>query len=92
MTTPKKTWLRPTQLSRTFPSNKYQFSTYLTKVGDFVETESLDDKQRNNIIDAAHAWAWFHKKTVKCQSTKAPDGGFYVRVTLIKQHRYRDYA
>lgn len=86
------TWLRPTQISKTFPSDKYAFSIHLTRVGDWVETDALHGKEVKNIIDAAHAWAWFHKVTVQCRSSPAPGGGKYVRVTLVKKHRHRDYA
>lgn len=86
------TWLRPTQISKTFPSDKYGFSVHLTRVGDWVETNPLFGKEVKNIIDAAHAWAWHHGVTVRCKSYPASDGGKHVRVTLIKKHRHRDYA
>lgn len=92
MTTQKKPWLRATQKSKTFPTNKYSFSTHLTQIGDWVETDSLHGKEVKNIIDAAHAWAWFHGITIRCKSTLASDGGKHVRITLTKKHRYRDYA
>lgn len=57
-----------------------------------METNSLHGKEVKNIIDAAHAWAWFHGYTVRCKSFPAEDGGKYVRVNLIKLHRHRDYA
>lgn len=90
--TKQKTWLRPTQISRTFPTKKYDFSTHLTQVGDWVETESLNAKERKNFVDAAWAWAWNKGYTVKTSSQPAPEGGWYVKATLVKKHRYRDYA
>ena len=88
----QRKWRRPTEVTGKFPTDKYAFSIHLTKTGDWVETDSLHGKAVKNIIDAAHAWAWVHGVTVRCVSKYAPDGGKYVRVTLTKKHRHRDYA
>lgn len=91
MTMEKKTWLRPTQISKTFPRNKYHFDQHLTDTGDWVETNPLSPKEYDNIQDAAHAWAWFRKYTVKTRSYPT-DTGRIMRITLVKKHRNRDYG
>ena len=84
-------WERPTEKAKAFPKDKYGFTKHLTNAGDWVETDVLYGKEVKNIIDAAHAWAWFHKYTVKCNSFLFKDGKC-VRITLVKKHRFRDYA
>lgn len=91
MTTEKKTWLRPTQISKTFPANKYGFDQHLTDVGDWVETNPLTLKEYYNITDAAYAWAWVRQYTIKTKSHPS-EGGKIVRITLVKKHRHRDYG
>jgi len=90
MTTEKKTWLRPTQISKTFPTNKYGFDLHLTRAGDWVETNPLSQKEYYNIQDAAHAWAWTRQWTIKTRSYPT-DEGRIMRITLVKKHRERDY-
>lgn len=89
-TEPKKTWKRLPEITGQFPKNKYHFSTHLTRVGDWVETEVMNPKEVNNIMDAAHFWAWKHNLTVQVR-TYPGEGGRHVRITLMKKHRERDY-
>ena len=88
----QKTWLRPTQISRTFPPNKYGFTHHLRQIGDWVETQPLDDKGYNNINDAAHFWAWRRGWRVTVLTQPDGEGKKIVRITLIAKHRERDYG
>ena len=90
---PTKHWKRWTECLTIFPSNKYEFSTYLKRRGDFVVTPPLSKKDRKRITDAAYSWAWHHKYTIKCTSYPAPEEGTYtVYIKLIKKDRNRDYG
>ena len=60
--------------------------------GDWVETGPITKKEYYNIQDAAHAWAWHRKYTVKTESDQLGGGLRVVRVTLVKKHRNRDYG
>lgn len=88
----KKSWLRPTQLTKKFPQNKYQFDEYLKEINDYVETYpiSLEDLQR--FTKAAHHWAWYKKYRVRVESIKHWETGLYTaRCTLTHKVRIRDY-
>ena len=88
----KRSWLRPTQLTKKFPQNKYNFKEVLKEVGDYVETHpmSLEDLQR--FTKAAHFWAWQKRYRVSIESIKQWETGLYmVRCTLTSKVRIRDY-
>ncbi len=87
----KKFWLRPTQITKKFPSNKYRFSENLVDVGDFVETFPMPYEDCQRIQDAAHAWAWQHKYRVTTRCLPAREGGYFIRITLTSKVRVRDY-
>jgi hypothetical protein len=77
----KKTWLRPTQITKTFPANKYDFSAVFKRVGDTVETHPMSEGDAERFRKALNFWAYYHRKT-----------GVSVVATLTKQHRERDFA
>lgn len=88
-----KRWKRWSECLQTFPSNKYEFSSRLKRRGDLLVTIPLSKKDRKRIIDAAHAWAWNKKYTVRCTSYPADEEGMYtVYIHLIKKDRDRDYG
>ena len=84
-------WLRPTEITKQFPSDKYAFSIHLLRPGDWVETNPLTQKEYYNIQDAAHFWAWKKGYSVKTESWPDGTGLKIVRITLTKLHRERDY-
>jgi len=87
----KNDWIRPAAAAKQFPANKYQFSKHLVKVGDWVETNPLTQKEYYNIQDAVHAWAWVKKYRVKTESWPDGTGKKFVKITLISHKRNRDY-
>lgn len=90
MSTGKK-WLRPTEKTKQFPTNKYHFSQHLTQVGDWIETDPVTRSDVKKLNKAAHFWAWQHKCRVSVVYYPAPDDMCVVRITLVSKHRYRDY-
>ena len=85
--------MRPTQITKKFPENKYHFSTHLTQVGDWVETSPFTNKQEAiNVRKAAHFWAWYHKCRVNAEVYDFGEGKWVARVKLISKHRFRDYG
>jgi hypothetical protein len=74
--------------SRTSHNNKYGFSEYLTRVGDFVQTEPLSKREAYNIYIASHMWAWEHMCRVSVRSYPSGDNRI-VRITLISKDRER---
>ena len=86
------TWLRPTQISKQFPANKYYFSRHLTSVGDWVETNPITKAEAIKLEKARHAWSWHHKNTTKFEKIPSADGMVIVKITLTSKHRNRDYA
>ena len=87
----KTSWLRPTQISKTFPANKYKFSEYLVNVGDFIETNPVTRADVKKLNKAAHFWAYQHKCRVSVIYYPLPDDMCTVVITLVSKHRYRDY-
>ena len=88
----KKSWLRPTQLTKKFPQNKYRFDEVLKNVGDYVETYpmSLADYERFN--KAAHHWAWYRGYRVSVKTIKHHEDQTYTVIcTLTSKVRIRDY-
>lgn len=88
-----KSWVRWTESNRIFPSNKYNFSHHLKRKGDYVAAYPLSSKERKKLADAAYAWAWWHKYTVKITSFPWEKKGQYiVQVLLVSKYRERDYG
>lgn len=90
-TCPTKKWKRWTEVHRHFPKNKYNFSTHLKKVGDYVVTYPMEKADCIRIKDAAKAWAYYHKKRIKSEILYATDTTSRMRITLISQHRLPQY-
>ena len=86
------TWLRPTQISKTFPSNKYSFTKYLTREGDWIETGVLTREEYIKIKKAVNFWAWRKQYTIQVKSVPMPNDCKIVRIFLVKKHRNRDYG
>ena len=82
---------RTIRTKRTNWSNKYSFSQYLDRPGDFVETEPLPLHDARNITVAAHMWAWDHSCRVSVSSYRVGMDRRVVRVTLTDRKRERDY-
>ena len=76
-----------------FPSDYYQFSQVLIRLGDFVRTPPLNKKDRKKFLDAAYAWAWRRKWRVSCESFRVAEAMWEVECTLIafKHVRLYDY-
>jgi len=69
MSSQKKTWIRPTQLTG-WPKNKYFFSEHLVRVGDFIETEPWSIADHERFKKAVYAWAYRHKYHVSIYQKK----------------------
>lgn len=85
-------WLRPTQITKKFPSNIYSFSQHLTSVGDWVETNPITKEEAIKMNKASHAWSYYHKCTISISVIPAADDLVIVKITLTSKHRNRDYA
>lgn len=83
---PKKTWQRYHSIVKGVPVNKYNFSKYLRRVGDFVVTHPMSVEDRTKMRKAAHYWALKHKCTVSCNAEYG-GGGRCLRVTVTKAYR-----
>jgi len=88
--TPTKQWQRWTQQTKQFPKSKYRFTQLLKRVGDYVETYPMTKKECQNMQQAARFWAYIHKKRVNSPIFPAGDNKYYIRVTLVSQHRLRE--
>lgn len=84
-------WTRAAAKAKAFPENKYNFSRYLTEIGDWVETHPIPLDQVLKLKYAIYAWAWYHKLKVKTKRIPAGDGKYRYRMTLVKKVRFRDY-
>lgn len=87
----KKTWLRPTQVSKEFPKDKYHFSQHLENIGDYIETNPAPFEDIERLRKAATAWSWFHKVRVLFKRYRKFNGEYILRITLVSKHRLRDY-
>lgn len=85
-------WTRWTTTYKIFPKDKYQFSKYLTKRGDFVVTPALDAKGRKKFKDAAYAWAWRKGFTVEITSIPVADGLWEVKCQLVAKTKIREFV
>ena len=93
----KKTWLRPTQISRKFPENKYHFTEYLKRPGDYLITNPITKTDLVKLTLAARTWAANRLWTIETQSTPCGEnsGGesvYTVRIDLITLSRVRDFG
>lgn len=73
-----------------FPSNKYNFTTHLNQVGDWVQTHPISRDEYIKIKDAAKFWAWNHGVRVKVQSNKVGDDKYTVTIRLVSLTRKRE--
>lgn len=84
-----KQWKRWVEVDPHFPKPKYNFTTHLKRIGDYVETYPLDYADRIRIRDAAKFWAWHHKKRVSIRSIPDGTAKWRMRITLISHTRER---
>lgn len=91
METDKKTFLRWTQISKTFPTNKYGFKFHLKRVGDFIVTHPMSNEERAKFKYAAYAYAWAKKWRVRFKSKRIGLDSYECTVTLVSKTRYREY-
>lgn len=86
---PKTDWIRLSNCPGgvgTQPKNKYNFSSYLKKVGDFVETQPLNKEDLDKIFFAAYIWAWRkHCRITTCRVHYAE--GIALRIEVISNTR-----
>ncbi len=87
----KKFWLRPTQISKTFPANKYRFDEVLIDEGDWVKTNPTPRVNIDKFKKAVFFWAYHRKKTVRFKRFYLPEGMEYAVVELLHNYRVRDY-
>jgi hypothetical protein len=87
-----KHWLRPTQLTRTFPTNKYFFSEYLQRVGDTIESPIMPIDDITKLKHAAYAWAYARKWRIKTERIPAGRDVQFIRISLVAKHRFRDFS
>ena len=87
----KKSWLRPTQKTRTFPTNKYDFDNVLVDEGDWAKTSPLPREEVDKLKKALSAWAFYRKKTVKFERFYLPNNMEYAYISLEKSYRERDF-
>lgn len=85
-----KKWERWTQKTKEFPKPKYNFTTHLVDVGDWVQTHPLSFEDYVRIKDAAKFWAWHHGVRVAVTSAKVEDDKRLVTVRLISKTRKRE--
>ncbi len=85
-------WNRWTTTYKIFPKDKYQFSKYLTKRGDYVVTPPQDIKDRKRFRDAAYAWAWRKGWTVEIDATPVADGLWESKCQLIAKSKIREFV
>lgn len=92
MSSTKKTWVRPTQLTKSFPSKKYYFDDHLKKKGDWLETNPMTREEYLKFKKAVCFWSWRRGYRIKFVSWPVENGAMKeVRVTLTALHRERDY-
>jgi len=71
------------------PGNKYDFSMYLKKVGDFVVTHPLPRADMLKIFYAAHIWAVRHHCRVMTERLFYPDDKVALHIELT--HAVRNW-
>lgn len=86
---PKTDWVRVSNCPGgpgTQPGNKYNFSSVLKKVGDFVETQPLNNLDCDRIFRAVHIWAYRKHCRVKTEVVKYAEGKA-LRIEVISNTR-----
>ena len=86
------THLRWTQKQKGFPKNKYRFSEFLKRKGDFIVTFPLEWPEVKKISDAAYLWAWHKKRRVRVHRLRMSETTWEVRIYLTEMHRIRDFG
>lgn len=86
------TWKRWTELTKTFPSNKYNFKKYLTRPGDYVWTNPMTKEDASRIKKAAENWAYYKKYRVSVYRYPEKDGMQSVKIKLLSLTRIREYS
>lgn len=73
-----------------FPKQKYHFSTHLTHVGDWVQTNPISHEEYIKLKDAAKFWAWNHGVRVAVRMSKTSDDKRIVTITLVSYTRKKE--
>lgn len=66
---------------------KYDFTDYLKRVGDFVETHPMSMEDLYKIRFAAHIWAYRHKCRIKTQLRHFPENRYGLLIEIINYKR-----
>lgn len=74
-----------------FPEDKYGFSKYLTRLGDYVTTPPLSFHEYDKIKKAAYAWAWRKKWRVSVKRFKVSHTTYEVTIKLVAKKHIRLY-
>lgn len=74
-----------------FPKNKYQFSTHLTRVGDFIRTHPLSYTDRWRFKRAAYDWAWHKRFKVRVNAFRTSKDTWEMQCTLTSKVFGRDF-
>ena len=81
---PRTDWVRKSNCPGgpgTAPGNKYNFSDYLKKVGDFVETYPMPRDEMLKVFYAAHIWAYRKHCRIRTEVFKYPEGrGLHIEI------------
>ena len=86
---PKNDWKRVSNCpggKGTQPNNKYNFSTYLKKVGDFIESYPMSREDMNKMFFASHIWAYRKHCRIKTERVYYADG-IALRIEVISNTR-----
>ncbi len=84
---PKKHWERWTEKTKTFPTNKYNFTELLKYTGDMLETYPMEFDDYTKFKTAIKFWAWRRNKKVTIRAQKYPGRKRIVRVTLVSHNK-----
>jgi hypothetical protein len=66
--------------------NKYNFSKYLRRVGDYIKTNPASREEIMKLKYAVLIWAYRHKCRVKTEMYYYPDG-YGMEITLVSHTR-----
>lgn len=58
----------------TAPHNRYNFSQYLKKVGDFVETHPMDRESLKKVFFSSYIWAYRHHCRIRTEHMYYAEG------------------
>jgi hypothetical protein len=85
-------WSEATETSPAFfPKDKYGFTEYLTRVGDFVRTHPMSYEDRIKFKKAAHDWAWHKRYKVRVNAYRKGDDVWEMECTLTSKVFGRDF-